>query len=113
MKNFILPLIFVLTFQANAQFTSTGGPSGGGFVDNIYAEEDWAFVGMNEKAWRTLDGGSTWEMLTNGFPNSNVGARCFSYLGNDLYFGCGNHSHGNLLMRDFQVLTTTPVLFPK
>lgn len=83
--------LFALSYTcASAQFVSTGGPVGGGVVDNIYADDDWAFVGMSDKAWRTADGGNTWSIISEGFENDNLAPRCFAYLGDALYMGCGN-----------------------
>jgi hypothetical protein len=92
MQSHLFLFLFAFPIALFGQLQSTGGPTGGGYVHTLYANDNYAYVNVDEFGWRTLDGGNTWEMLTNTLPVPQIGPRCWAHLGDYLYMGCQNGS---------------------
>ncbi|MBO6516755.1 MAG: T9SS type A sorting domain-containing protein [Bacteroidia bacterium] len=93
MRTFYAILVTTLFFHsANAQMTFTGGPiNTSGQCWSIWASGDSAFMGYNEGLYRTTNGGSTWEHLTNGIP-ADVDPRTIEYSNKKLIVGTNDGS---------------------
>ncbi|MCB9188816.1 MAG: T9SS type A sorting domain-containing protein [Flavobacteriales bacterium] len=91
MKKILLPAL-MLPMIAAAQMTYTGGPNNlTSECSAIWASGDSALMGYNDGLYRTLDGGQTWNNLTNGIPY-NCDPRVIEYTDGKLFVATNNNS---------------------
>ena len=93
MKKFQLLMICLIWIHfLNAQMVYTGGPlNTAGQCWAIWASADSAFMGYNEGLYRTIDGGTSWEHLTNGIP-ADADPRTIEFSNNKLIVGTNDGS---------------------
>ncbi|MCG8574603.1 MAG: T9SS type A sorting domain-containing protein [Flavobacteriales bacterium] len=76
-----------LVHSVQGQMLFTGGPlNTSGQCWSIWASGDSALMGYNEGLYRTINGGDTWEHLTNGIP-ADVDPRTIEYESDKLIVG--------------------------
>lgn len=92
MRRIALSIGILLSLSTFAQMSYTGGPANtSGQCWSIWASGDSALMGYNEGLYRTLDGGTSWELLSNGIP-VDVDPRTIEYSNNKLILGTNDGS---------------------
>lgn len=88
-KIFILVIVLLATLssiEVKAQFQPTGGPWAGGvqLYDMIEWQDVW-YVAANDFLVRSFDQGSSWEVVTEGIPRTDIMPRSFAFFDGHLY----------------------------
>lgn len=91
---FLCLLVTVSVRQAQAQFSSLGGPAGCDGAE-FFTSGDTILADISGKLHRSIDGGLSWQKITSGLE-ANQNPDCFARLGNTLFMGT---NRGNRMFR--------------
>ncbi len=101
MKRFNLFMIFLLISSVSAWEWISSGPEGGFLKDFAFHPDqaDILFAGSDDSGgiWRTINWGSSWELVTAGFPDMTGWSVVICQSDPSIIFGCDSYARYGLL----------------
>ena len=92
-------LLFSMAISASGQYTFTNGPADGGHVRDFIQHNGYWFAAHERFILRSADEGQTWQILTEGLPQSDITPWSFAEFDGYLYVST-NSAHRMLRSSD-------------